>query len=86
MSGSKCNLAEFRTSSLDAFTLLEKIGRDAAGAVQPLSPNSPAPVVTETHALLLNEAQVAQHLPEEFPTQVSNTIFEGMRQQANKLK
>lgn len=54
--------ARFKASSLDAFTLLQSIGRDAAGAVQLLPEGSPPPDVKSIHGRALTEAEVAEHL------------------------
>lgn len=56
--------ARFKASSLDAFTLLQSIGRDAAGAVQLLPEGSPRPEVKSICGRALTEAEVAQHLKE----------------------
>ena len=52
----------FSTSSLDAFSLLEAIGRDAAGAVQLLPQGTDAPDISATLARPLNEHEIADHL------------------------
>ena len=54
--------ARFQAPSLDTFTLLQSIGRDAAGAVQLLPEGSPPPDVKAIDGRALTEAQVAEHL------------------------
>lgn len=54
--------ARFKVSSLDAFALLQSVGRDAAGAVQLLPEGSAAPEVKSICARALTETQVAKHL------------------------
>lgn len=54
--------ARFKAPSLDAFTLLQSIGRDAAGAVQLLPEGSPAPDVRSIDGRVLSEAEIAEHL------------------------
>lgn len=54
--------ARFKAPSLDAFTLLQSIGRDAAGAVQLLPEGSPPPDVKSIDGRALTEAEVAEHL------------------------
>lgn len=54
--------ARFKAPSLDAFTLLQSIGRDAAGAVQLLPEGSPAPDVKFIHSKILTESEIAEHL------------------------
>ena len=54
--------ARFKAPSLDAFTLLQSIGRDSAGAVQ-LLPEGAAPQdVKSINGRALTEAEVAEHL------------------------
>ncbi|MGG4775770.1 type II toxin-antitoxin system HipA family toxin [Paenalcaligenes sp. Me52] len=54
--------ARFKATSLDAFTLLQSIGRDSAGAVQ-LLPEGAAPQdVKSINGRALTEAEVAEHL------------------------
>lgn len=54
--------SRFKTRSLETFALLEAIGRDAAGAVQLLPENSPAPEIHTLTARPLTESDVAEHL------------------------
>lgn len=54
--------ARFRAPSLDAFTLLQSIGRDAAGAVQLLPEGSSPPDVKAINGRPLTETEIAAHL------------------------
>lgn len=54
--------AKFGANSTNAFTLLEKIGRDCVGAVQLLSPESAVPSVRQIDAEPLSEAGIEKLL------------------------
>lgn len=67
--------ARFQTTSTDVFTLLEKIGRDAAGAVQLLPVGVEPSNVFQVDVSPLSEAQVAAHLRRTLHSD-SDTLFE----------
>lgn len=67
--------ARFQATSTDAFSLLEKIGRDAAGAVQLLPVGLEPSTVFQVDARPLSEAQVADYLRRTLRTG-SDALFE----------